>query len=77
MMLYRVTKPSRLVSARPNLDNPFSIAFKSILAQRFSLSPSNSFDFRHCRHKTLLLPEPPPSAARVAPPRGRETALTL
>ena len=71
------TKPTRFVSSRPNPDNLFSIAYKNTLAKRFSLSPSNSVQFRHCRHKTLHLLEPPPSAARVAPPRWRGTTLTL
>ena len=74
--LYRVTNTTRKVCASPFSDNLFSIAFKNTLAERFFLIPSNSFDFRPCRHKTLHLPEPPPSAARVATHRGRGTALT-
>ena len=59
------------------LDNLFSIAYKNTLAERCSMRPSNSLDFRHCRHKTLHLLAPPSSAARVAPPRLRGTTLTL
>lgn len=74
--LHRATNPARKVCASSLSDNLFLIAFKNTLAERFFLIPSNSFDFRPCRHKTLHLPEPPPSAARVAPHRGRGTALT-
>ena len=66
-----------LVYASPFLDNLFLMAYKNTLAERFSLRPSNSLDFCYCRHKTLRLLEPPPSAARVAPPRWRGTTLTL
>ena len=75
--LNRVTHPARLVSALRKYEHPFLNTDKNTHAKGISLLLANNFLILHCRHKTLHLLEPPPSAEQVDPPRWCGATLSL